>query len=250
VAGSEVADLVSDLLDSALEAGNTAAVVGIGLLFWTSSSLFLEIQHDLNDIFDVPYDQASGVIALAWKRAIGVLWAFGLGLALAAVWLLNAVWRFLSGVLPEGFERFHDVIAVLAPLVSVLILPFLFGLIFQTMTVVKLRWRAVWWGGLFTGVVFVLAAYGIGVYFAIFEEGPSAIGFAGSLVVILFLAYLLSTVFLFGAEMTKAYSDRLDREPGPVGRRHPGSEPTTATPKAAIFAFLAGLLVGWRRSRR
>ena len=253
VVGPEVAELMADFLRSALAGGRTAAIIGTGLLLWTSSSLFLEMQHDLNDIFKVRYDKVSGIVALAIKRGIGVLWALGLGLAVLAVWLLNAVWRFLGGLFPEGFAEVHEVIGLLTPLISVALLPLLFGLIFQTMTALKVRWRTVWWGSLFTSVVFVLAAYGIGAYFATFET-PTAIGFASSFVVILFLAYVLSSVFLFGVEVTKAYSDHLDREEGgePMGVAPQVlvSEPPTLVPKASVLAFLAGLFVGWRRSRR
>ena len=238
---------MADLLASALNVGGTAAIIGGALLLWTTSSLFLEMQHDLDDIFEVPHGKISRGLALAKKRGIGVLWAFGLGLALLGVWLLNVVWRFMAGLFPADLVRVHQAIGILAPLVSVALFPFVFGLIFQTMTAVKLRWRAVWWGGLITSAFFVLAAYAAGIYFATFGT-PSAIGFASSLAVILFLAYMLSSVFLFGAEVTKAYSDHLDRQEGGEPEALV-SEPTTG-PKAAVFAFLAGLLVGWRRTRR
>ncbi len=255
VAGSQVAKFVESLLSSALEAGNTAAVIGIILLFWSASSLFLELQHDLNDIFEVPYERVSGLANFAKKRGIGFLWAFGLGLMTLAVWLLNAIWRFVEGLLPESLTGLHAVVGLLAPLVSLAILPFTFGLIFQTMTVVRLPWRAVWWGGLFTALVFTLAAYGIGLYFTVFST-PTALGFASSFVVVLFLAYLLSTVFLFGAVMTKLYSDHLARAEGAVSAKpeiRPGilvAGAPASVPKAAILAFLGGLAVGWRRSKR
>lgn len=254
VAGQQVADFLADFLESAILAGNTAALIGAGLLVWTASSLFLEVQHDLNDIFRVPYDHISGMVALVKNRGIGLLWTFGLGLIILAVWFLNALWRFVEGLFPESLTGLHTFLGYMTPLASVVILPFLFGLVFQTMTAAKVRWRAVWWGGLFTAVVFVLAAYGIGIYFALFDT-PTALGFASSLVVVLFLAYLLSSVFLFGAEVTKAYSDHLDRlEAGPPARSGPPgilvATPDESVPRFAILAFLAGLILGFRRSRR
>jgi membrane protein len=110
-------------------------------------------------------------------------------------------------------------------------------------------------GGLFTAVVFIVAAYGIGLWFQIFGA-TSALGFAGSFVVILFLAYMLSSVFLFGAEVTRVYADRLSTSrarpaaPAPVDPLVVVGEPSQALPAAALFAFLSGLLVGWRRRRR
>lgn len=256
VAGPQIEEVMVSFLDSALDAGTTSAVVGGALLFWTASSLFLEMQHDLNDIFDVPYEQISGVLAVARTRGIGFLWALGLGLGLIAIWLLNTVWRFLGNLLPPTMDSMHEVITYLAPLASLVLLPLLFGLIFQTMTAVFIPWRAVWVGGLFTAVVFLAASYGIGLFFAI-GASPTALGFAGSFVVIIFLAYFLSSVFLFGAEVTRVYADRLEqRGQAPAVARFSSdpqvlvAQPPGGVPQSAFLAFLAGLLIGWRRSRR
>jgi membrane protein len=148
------------------------------------------------------------------------------------------------------------VVSFITPLVSVILLPLVFALIFKTMTVAKVAWRAAWVGGLFTAVVFLVAAYGVGIYFQI-AGTTTALGFAGSFVVILFLAYFLSMVFLFGAEVTKAYADVLEeREALPAVRplytdpQVVVAEPPSGIPKAAFLAFIAGLIAGWRGSRR
>lgn len=256
--GPEVAASVEVLLEGVLTVSSTTAVIGVALLFWTASSLFLEMQHDLNDIFDVPYEFVSGVFSLAKKRGIGFLWAFALGLGLMGIWLLNLVWRFLDGLFPDQLTALHRVLAFLTPLLSFVLLPVVFALIFQTMTVVKVRWRAVWWGGFITSLMFLVSAYGIGIYFEYFDH-TSAASVAASFVVVLFLAYLLSSVFLFGAEVTKAYDVYLVRgeiggslflEPPPPTEVVVSEPPdVAAVPKVAVFAFLSGLFVAWRRGK-
>ncbi len=211
VAGPKVTDAVSAFISSATEFDEPAAIVGGLLLLWTVSSLFLELQHDLNDIFEVPYTHLKGLAAVAVKRVIGFLWALGLGLAVLGVWLLNLAWRFLAGFLPESMETLHRIVSMVTPLVSFIILPFLFGLILQTLTSVKIHWRAVWWGGLFTSVLFLAAAYGIGLYFS-WRPRSGAYAAAGSFFVVLLTAFLLANVFLFGAEVTRAYHRRLEAQ--------------------------------------
>jgi membrane protein len=218
--------------------------------------LFLELQRDLNDIFEVPHEEVSGIIAMARTRGIGFLWVLGLGFLLVATWSLNAAWGFIADLLPDNLDTVNDVVSLITPLISVILLPLVFGLIFKTMTVENVPWRAVWVGGLFTAVVFLIAAYGVGIYFSI--AGPTtALGFAGSFVVILFLAYFLAMVFLFGAEVTKVYADLLaERTAPPVVRPlYPDpqvvvAQPPSGLPRAAFLAFLAGLIAGWRGSRR
>lgn len=260
VFGETVSDFITQFIGSTTETSGLAAIIGIVLLLWTSSSLFLELQHDLNDIFHVPYEHMTGVVSLARKRGIGVLWAIGLGLAMLAVWLLNLIWGWLEGLFPPEFGTAHTVIGVLTPLVSLILLPFLFGLVFQTLTVIRVRWRAVWFGGLFTSVIFIAATYAMRWYFS-WGETTSAYAVAGAFFVILLLAYLLANVFLFGVEVTKVYHDYLESgyilspsERDAVAASYRPevvvAAPTEPTPIAAVFGFLAGLVVGWRRSRR
>ncbi|MEX1125713.1 MAG: YihY/virulence factor BrkB family protein [Acidimicrobiia bacterium] len=256
IAGPEVADAMATFLRGAVNSANTAAIVGFVLLLWSASSLFIELQHDLNDIFEVPYERISGLIGLVRKRGIGFLWVFGLGIVMIALWLVNAVWGFLDSLLPTSFENLDSLFALLTPLVSLALLPFVFGLIFQTLTEGTVPWRAVWVGGLFTAVVFIVGAWGIGLYFTILGS-PTALGFAGAFVVVLLLAYILSAVFLFGAEVTKVYADRLGPnrarvtpQPRSVDPLVVVAEPPRALPGLALFAFLSGLVIGWRRRRR
>jgi membrane protein len=256
VVGPEVARVVNDILTSALGSTGTAYLIGGILLLWTASSLFLEMQRDLNDIFDVPHKEVTGIVAMVRLRGVGFLWVLGLGFLLVATWLINAMWGFLSSLLPSSMEAVDELVTVLTPLASVILLPLVFAMIFKTMTVAAIPWRPAWVGGAFTAVVFLLAAYGVGIYFEI--AGPTtALGFAGSFVVILFLAYFLAMVFLYGGEVTKAYSDRLAAREAPAVSRplytDPQvvvAEPPAGIPQAAFLAFVVGLIAGWRRSRR
>lgn len=250
-AGSEISDAVSQVLGSVAATRNAAGVIGFGLLLWTASALFMELQNSLNDIFDVPRERTTGVLAFIRKRGVGFLFVLGLGLVLIAVWLLNLVWNLIGGLFPEDFEAVHRVIGWLAPLVSLVVLPLVIALAFQVLSRLKVRWRAVWWGAFFTSVVFLAAAYGTGLYFE--QAGATAAGVAGSIFIILLLAFILSSVFLFGAEVTKVYERYLGNgEVTPTSGTADSpdvvvAEPERSAPLAAVFAFLAGLFVGWRR---
>jgi membrane protein len=258
-AGAEVANALTTFVSSARSIGDTAAIVGVVLLLWTASSLFYEIQNDLNDIFHVPYEHTAGAKEFVKKRGVGFLWAVGLGIALIAVWFVNLLWRFFDGVFPDDLVWVHGLISLLTPLVSTVVLPILFALLFQSMTAIRVHWRAVWLGATFTAVVFLAAAYGTGLYFA-WVEGASALSLAGAFFVLLLTAYVLASVFLFGAVVTKVYNDFLEvgDVKAPTMREMEATprpdvvvaEPPDIVPVAAVMAFLGGLFVGWKRSRR
>ena len=248
--GPTVSDALEEIVASAVDSSGTAGLVGLALLLWTGSSLFLELQNDLNDIFGVPYEQTAGMFETAKKRLIGFVWSLSFGLVVGAVWLLNSTWRFLEGLLPESMAGLHDVVGYLTPLVSLILLPFLFGLVFQTLTRAKVAWRAVWWGSFFTSVMFIATSYGVSVYFRLSQE--SVTGLAAALFVILLVAYVLSAVFLIGAEVIKVH-DRYLRT-GVIAIHEPEaapvafvSQPPPVMPFSTLIGFAVGLLVGRRR---
>lgn len=254
IAGTVVADALETFLVSVEVSGGTAAIIGVILLFWTSSSLFIELQVNLNDIFDAPQERVTGIMGFLRKRTLGFFWVFGVGLSLIAVWLINALWRFVGdNLLPPGADRAHFVVGLLAPIISALLLPVILGLFIQTMSAVRIRWRAIWWGSLFTALAFLAAAYGTGIYFS-WDSETSASQVAASLFVILLLAYILASVFVYGAEVTRVYDQYLARgeqvfeapTPPPVDTVVAEPPPLASS---AVMAFLAGLAVGWRRRR-
>jgi len=263
IAGSEVADAFRTFVGTALAGSGSATVVGFVLLLWTTSSLFYEVQNDLNDIFHVPYEQTAGAVEYFKKRGWGFLWVFGIGMLVLALWIANIVWQYLDGFFDDrNLIALHQVVEALTPLVSMVFLPILFALLYQSLTDVRIRHRAIVFGSVFVALGFVVTAWGAGVYFT-FSGSTSAAKVTASLFVLILLAYILSGVFLFGAVVIKVHHDYLETGDviSPTERREAMiaelagtdvvvADPPTSVPVAAVSGFLAGLFVGWRRSRR
>lgn len=263
LAGDEVADAVQLILQNVQDSTGSAAIIGAVLLLWTASTLFLELQNNLNDIFGVPYEHTAGAIAFIRKRGIGFLWVLGLGFVLVALWIVNFAWKFFEALFPEDMVGIHTLIEALAPIVSLIVFPVLIALIFRSMIFRKVPWRALWYGAVFTAVTFLIATYVMGLYFD-WSEDTSVTAVIGSIFVILLLAYTLSSVFLFGAIVTRVYSDflehgdvmqpaerenlLLDSEPDPMEAER--AEKVEKAGNAAVLGFLGGLVVGWRSSRK
>ena len=263
IAGTEIADAFKNFVGTALAGSGSATVVGLVLLFWTTSSLFYEVQNDLNDIFHVPYEETAGAVEYFKKRGWGFLWAFGIGLLVLLVWVANIVWQYLAGFFEQrNLDALHTVVSALTPLVSMVFLPMLFALLYQSLTDVRILRRALVFGSVFVGLGFVITAWGAGLYFT-FSANTSAAQVTASLFVLILLAYILSGVFLFGAVVIKVHQDYLatgeiisptERREGMLADSARADVvvgvPPTPVPVAAVSGFLAGLFVGWRRSRR
>ena len=121
----------------------------------------------------------------------------------------------------------------------------------------KVPWKALWYGAIFTTIAFLIATYVMGLYFD-WSEDTSVTAVIGSIFVILLLAYVLSSVFLFGAIMTRVYADFLEHGDvmQPAERENlllasePDPEEVEKASNAAVLGFLGGLLVGWRGSKK
>ncbi|HJQ76590.1 MAG TPA: YihY/virulence factor BrkB family protein [Acidimicrobiia bacterium] len=249
IGGESVSSALETFLDSVSRTGDTAGIVGFALLLWTGSSLFLELQQDLNDIFGLPTKKISGLLRMVRQRLIGFAWSLSLGVILIVVWLINAVWRYLGDVVPEDFVIAHRLIGIFAPLASLILLPPVFALSFETLTRIDVPRRALWWGSGFTTIAFLAASYAGGLYFQLTDQNAASI--AGSIFIILLLAFILSAVFFFGAEVTKTLGDYWTT--GRIGPADDGAPeavvavPGPSVPTSAVVAFVLGLLVGRRR---
>lgn len=213
IVGPSIAAAVELFMVSAVDTSGLAAVVGFVLFLWTASTLFMEVQNGLNDIFGAPYEATAGFIGFLKKRGLGFLWAVGLGLLTVAVWLLNVVWVWFGGLFSDNLEPLHRLLSWLTPVVSLAVFPLIFALSFKTLTAVPIRWRAAWRGGFFTAVVFVVTAVGARMYFA-WDSETSAPQVAAGVFLLMLLAYFLSTAFLIGAQMTRIYNDRAEGRGG------------------------------------
>lgn len=257
LAGQNFATSIDGILDTALEQADGLALFGFLVLLWSGSTLFLELQRDLNEIFEVDAPVEKRFLLVLLQRGIGFVWTLGIGVSLLALFAFNALWQTVADViLNNTTEGLRGLISVGGPVISFIFMVGIFGLVFQTMTIEKLPWKPVWIGALFTAIIFTITGFLTGLYIQILGA-PSPAGFASSLVVVLFLAYLLSSVFLFGAQVTQSYSllvysagrDRhMFSEPAPDGGEEEQS--LVSLSLSALAAFFIGLVLGRRNRSR
>jgi membrane protein len=215
----------------------------------------LELQRALNEIFDIPIPDEKRLFVIAVQRSVGVLWTIGVGVMLVAVFALNAGVQIAGDAISSELNTNAPLVSIVGGIFSIGLMALIFALIYQTLTISKIPWAAAWVGAGFTAAGFTIAGLGTGFYFSRFGE-PTALGISSSIVVLIFLAYLLSSVFLFGAEVSRSYwisvYDRddgyllvnLEDETGPVVRQSGVGVSLTA-----LATFLIGLLVGRKRGR-
>lgn len=265
-------ETVNDIMTNAEEEASTSGIVGTAIFLFTASSLFLELQRSLNNIFHAPAERTKGILATVRARGIGAAAVLVFGAILVVLFAANAVasgaGSFLIDVLNDlgiDGEFFAPLVQIAGPLITVGLLMVVFAVQFQTFTALRIPWKAAWRGGAVTAIVFAAGALGVGAYFAFATQGEttfSAGGFAGGAVLILFTVFILAQIYLLGAEFTKVYAGylihgdivssaiRANRSKPDITADDVRAAATTdLIARVGVFSFVAGLIVGWVRKR-
>jgi len=191
--------------------GVAATLLGIVLLLVGAATVFGELQNALDRIWRVPTERrVTGWVTLVRSRLLsfGMILALGFLLTVSLVIsiLLEAAVEFGRRLGPV-FGNWSAIVEVGNAVVGFLLAAIVFALIFKIMPRVRVQWKDVWIGALFTAALFSLGKMLIGLYIG--RSGvASAFGAAGSLVVVLLWVYWSAQILLIGAEFTWIYANR------------------------------------------
>jgi len=207
--GAEGARAMETMLTNAQPRPNSGAIasaVSVVALLIGATSVFSELESDLNRIWKVRLPEKTGV----WNFLRGRVLSFGVILTLGFLLLVSllvsaalAAWgKYWSG----WFSDLHLLLEAANFAVSLAVVTVLFAVIYKVMPYTRVRWRDVWIGSTVTAVLFTIGKFLIGLYI-----GKSAIasgyGAGGALVVLLVWVYYSAQIFLIGAEFTHAYAE-------------------------------------------
>src|SRR5262249_15625262 len=93
---------------------------------------------------------------------------------------------------------------------SLIVTTVLFAMVFKILPDVPIAWRHVWIGAIVTALLFSIGKFAIGAYIGSSDLAKSY-GAAAAFVVILLWVNYTAQILLFGAEITRAQAERLDR---------------------------------------
>ena len=218
--GQNGAQAVQDLLRNVSKptSGVLATATGLAVLVIGATSVFAELQDDLNRIWQVP---TSKKVSTWWAFLLTRLLSIGMILAMGFLLLVSlaasaAFDAFASWSTSElaGWEPLAHAVNFV---VSFVLTTALFAMIYRFMPQATIEWRDVGIGALVTALLFSVGKFLIGLYI-----GKSALasgfGAAGSLAVLLAWVYYSAQIFLFGAEFTWAYAHAFgSRQDDPAG---------------------------------
>lgn len=210
VIGPEAARDISAILARAWETeGFTAAsILGIATLIFGATGVFYQLQQTLDIVWEVKPEPKRKFMKLVLDR----LFSFGLiltvGFLLLVSLILSAILSYVGDWVALHFsDALNIVFRILDLGVSLAVVTVLFAAIFKFLPDAEVRWRDVRVGAFMTAILFVLAKYGLGIYFG-HSDPASTYGAAGSIVLVMLWVTYSGLILLFGAEFTRIYADR------------------------------------------
>jgi membrane protein len=123
---------------------------------------------------------------------------------------VSAVLAAWNAYLAIVFPVFDIVLWVMNIVLSLAVITVLFAMVFKILPDVPIAWRHVWIGAVITALLFTIGKFAIGAYIGTSDLAASY-GAAATFVVILLWVNYTAQILLFGAEITRAQAERLDR---------------------------------------
>jgi len=206
--GDESAMAVQALLEGARRPveGVFTTLVSVGVLVIGATSVFAELQTDLDLIWKTPSrERKTGIWSLIRARILSFGLVLALGFLLLVSLIVSAALAALGkwwGAYLTGWDVFLETVNFV---VSLIVTTGLFAMIYKWLPSTDIAWRDVWVGAGVTAVLFALGKTVIGFYIGR-SSVASGFGAAGSFVVLLVWVYYSTQIFLLGAEFTGVYA--------------------------------------------
>jgi membrane protein len=183
--------------------GIMATIISGFVLLVGATTVFAELQDDLNRIWKCEPRKSSGLWGLARKRLLSFGLIVVLGLLLLTSLVVSAFVAYVGSAWFSGAGEFLAHLLEIA--FSLALMTLLFAMTFKILPARRIPWGDVLLGSFITAVLFTIGKLLIGLYI-----GKSAVassyGAAGTIVVAIVWVYYSAQIFFLGAEFTRAYS--------------------------------------------
>lgn len=208
--GPDTADQIQNMVLFASKSKDSmwATLLGVGIMIFGATRVFIQFQKSLNRIWEVEESKTkSGIWSFLKKR----IFSFGLIVSIAFLLLISlVVSSLLSAFSSWVVQNWSESLLIISKLVSIVfslgIIAVLFALMFKFLPDAKIKWRTVWKGAFLTALLFTIGKFALALYFGKTDPG-SGYGAAGSIILILLWTTYSSMIVFLGAEFTKVYSD-------------------------------------------
>jgi membrane protein len=206
--GTEGATQIRDIINNIQnqETATKFSIIGIVVLLFGATSVFADIQDSINYIWSIRAKPEKSWLKFLTDRLLSFSLVVGIGFLLIVSLLVNTLTDVLTSRLQQMFED-TAVIFFQALNVAILytVISFLFAVIYRVLPDARIKWKDAFVGACFTGILFIIGKFLIGLYLGNSDIGTTY-GTAASIIIILTWVYYTAVILYFGAEFTKVYA--------------------------------------------
>lgn len=185
--------------------GLPSLAFGVLMILIGATTVFAELQNDLDRIWRVDPRKSSGVWSLVRARLLSFGLILGVGFLLAVSLVLTAGITAVGDLWSRWFIGAEALLQVLNTVLGLAVITALFAMIYKLLPSASIPWRDVWTGAALTSLLFSVGKHLISLYLGT-AAVASSFGAAGALVAIVVWVYFSAQIFLLGAEFTHEYS--------------------------------------------
>lgn len=187
-------------------------VLGIGTLIFGATTIFLQLQKSLNQMWEVKSAPANGIVKLLTDRVTSL----GLIVVIAFLLLMTLLLSTTLSLIGQWIESYFGesllvLIHIFNVLVSMGITTLLFAVMFKVLPDVDILWRSVWVGAITASLLFTLGKTLLGTYFGYSDPG-STFGAAGTIILVMLWVNYTCLIMFFGAKISQVHA---------ISRGHP-----------------------------
>jgi membrane protein len=204
--GSQSALQVQEMIKSAYKPGENLMFTAIAtiILVISATAVFTQLRSSLDTIWEVKPGKKKPILTFLTSRIFSLAMIACLVFLLMVSMILNTILEaftnYLHSRVPEGWLMVMNWVDYIVSWGTTI---FLFAFIYKFMSDAKLQGRNVWFGAIFTAVLFLGGKYLIALYLST-SNIADTYGASGSIVVLLLWVFYSSQILFFGAEFTHA----------------------------------------------
>ncbi|PJJ68057.1 YihY/virulence factor BrkB family protein [Chryseobacterium geocarposphaerae] len=208
--GTDAAKSIENMIAGALidKQNIFMKIVGVGSLVFGSTTLFFQLQHSLNTLWDVEAAPKKAILKFLLDRANSLGMILILGFLLMITMILSSLISIFNKFITQYFGlETYMLVELINFTVGFGVVMLLFALLFKVLPDVEISWKSVWAGALLTTILFTLGKFLLSLYFGT-AKPTSAFGTAGTVILIMMWINYSCMLVFFGAEFTKVYTYR------------------------------------------
>lgn len=193
--------MIQDIVTEALQQNSSFSLVATAALLWSATNLFTNITNSLDTIFDM-----RGSRSMVRQRLIAIIMGLTLVVLVLASFVTSGVLRLVSALTP-GLPSLWIRIGIFFLPVGLDVV--IFALLFHYVPNREVHWDAVWPAAIFGAIGWELAKQAFEWYLTNLATYAIIYGSIATVIVLLFWAWGIASVFLFSAQLCARLNDWL-----------------------------------------